>query len=126
MRAENWCDLPNSGRRYLTIDAATEVVEEGSHYMGETAAAFSSIKRQISGIDKGVFEVASRSMAQSATIKELNFAIMSIDQETLQNASFADNAREVSRALTEQSERLVMLVGGFALDAAATAPDLAA
>jgi methyl-accepting chemotaxis protein len=108
------------------IAEAEKVVSDGSRHMGETAEAFESIKKQISGIDKGIFEVATRTVAQAATIKELNVAMLSMDQETQQNAAMAEQATASCAAMAQQSERLVNLVGGFTLDEEASAAERAA
>ena len=97
------------------IAESEKAVSDGSRYMDETASAFERIKHQISGIDKGIYQVASRSIAQAATIKELNFAMLSLDQETQQNASMAEQATAACQSLAQQSERLVELVGAFTL-----------
>ncbi len=97
------------------IAESEKAVSDGSRYMGETASAFEHIKGQISGIDKGVFEVASRSISQAATIKELNFAMLSLDQETQHNASMAEQATAACQSLAHQSDHLVSLVGAFTI-----------
>jgi methyl-accepting chemotaxis protein len=97
------------------IADAEKVVAEGSRYMSLTASAFDRIKTQISGIDKGIFEVASRSIAQAATVKELNVSMLSMDHETQQNAAMAEEATAACQSLAQQSAQLVELVSAFTL-----------
>jgi methyl-accepting chemotaxis protein len=103
------------------ISEAERVVAEGAQRMGLTASAFDRIQRQISHIDKGIFDVSARSIAQTATIKELNLAMLSMDQETQQNAAMAQQATGASQSLQRHCEQLVALVGAFRL-AAQSAP----
>ena len=104
------------------ITEAAKAVAEGSRNMGETAQAFDRIKQQISGIDRGIFEVASRSIAQATTIKQLNVAILSMDQETQHNATMVAHATNACSALEQHSARLATLVGRFALPPEAARP----
>jgi methyl-accepting chemotaxis protein len=97
------------------ISEAERVVGAGAEKMGLTASAFDRIHGQISHIDKGIFDVSSRSIAQSATIKQLNFAMLSMDQETQQNAAMAEQATAACRSLELNCEQLVELVGAFRL-----------
>ncbi len=97
------------------ISGSVNAASEGAGLMGLTASAFERIKVQISHIDNGIFDVASRSIAQAATIKELNLAMMTMDQETQQNASMAEQATAACQSLAGQADHLVKLVGGFVL-----------
>jgi methyl-accepting chemotaxis protein len=99
------------------IGDAERTVAAGAERMGLTATAFDRIQKQISHIDKGIFDVSTRSMAQAATIKELNFAMVTMDQETQQNAAMAEQATAASQTLAHHSHELVKLVGAFRLDA---------
>jgi len=101
------------------IVEAERAVAEGAEKIGRTATAFDRIQRQISHIDKGIFDVSSRSIAQAATIKELNFAMLSMDQETQQNAAMAEQATAACQSLERAAEQLVELVGAFQLNALA-------
>jgi len=98
------------------IVEAERAVAEGAAKIGQTATAFDRIQGQISHIDKGIFDVSSRSIAQAATIKELNFAMLTMDQETQQNAAMAEQATAACNSLEKAAEQLVELVGAFRLD----------
>ena len=104
------------------IAEAEKVVSEGSRYMGQTAEAFERIKRQISNIDKGIFEVAARSTTQAATIKELSVAMVAIDQQTQHNASMAEQSTAACQSLAQQADQLAHLVGAFRLAADGARP----
>jgi len=97
------------------ISEAERVVAEGAEKMGLTASAFDLIQKHITHIDRGIFDVSSRTIAQAATIKQLNFAMLSMDQETQQNAAMAEEATAACHSLERHSEQLVELVGVFRL-----------
>ena len=94
-----------------------EAVEDGSRQMSQTASAFEAIKSHISRIDSAIFDVAARSVSQISTIKELNFAILQVDQETRQNAAMAERAGSACRLMLDQCEALGERVGAFRLTA---------
>ena len=60
-------------------------------------------------------------MAQAATIKELGVAMLSMDQETQQNAAMAEEATAACRSLAEQAGHLDALIGAFKIELAAPA-----
>ena len=98
----------------LILDSE-KAVSDGSGFMGKTAEAFDRIKGQISYVDQGIFDVASRSISQASTIKELKLSMLEIDRETQQNAAMAEEATAACQSLARQTDELVDLVGGFEL-----------
>jgi methyl-accepting chemotaxis protein len=107
------------------IGESEKAVSEGTRLMSLTASAFDRIKGQISDVDRGIFDVTARSISQAATIKQLNIAMLSLDQETQQNAAMAEQATAACESLARQTDRLVGLVGAFVLDEAAFSPKAA-
>jgi len=92
-----------------------EAVEEGARQMAQTADAFEAIKSHITGIDYAIFDVAARSVSQIAAIKELNIALLQLDQETQQTAQTAERAASACRMMLDRCEALTARVGAFRL-----------
>ena len=104
-----------------------DAVEEGARHMAQTADAFEAIKSHISGIDHAVFDVAARTVSQVTTIKELNLAMLELDQVTRQNAETAERTGLACRMMLDRCETLVLSVGAFRLaDAQDEGPSQAA
>ena len=100
------------------IVESDEAVSEGARQMAQTSMAFDAIKSHISGIDNAIFDVAARSVSQVSTIKELNLAMLQLDQETRQNAEMAERAGQACALMLDRCRALVARVDAFQVEAA--------
>ena len=92
-----------------------EAVEEGARQMSQTAGAFEAIKSHISGIDHAIFDAAARSVSQVSTIKELNMAMLQLDQETHLTAETAERTGSACAMMLKRCETLATRVDAFRL-----------
>ena len=95
------------------ISHSADEVARGVELVKETGAAFDRIKSQVSVMDEGVADIASRAVDQSNTLKQVNMALSEIDQSTQQNASLAEQAANACRSLTQQCAQLEQMVARF-------------
>ncbi|MEQ1653784.1 MAG: methyl-accepting chemotaxis protein [Hyphomicrobium sp.] len=95
------------------ISRSSNEVEAGFKLVAETGDAIERIKNQVTLIDTGIADIASRSIDQAATLKQVNIAIGEIDQATQQNAAMAEHATAACRSLAQESVQLRELLAKF-------------
>ncbi len=96
----------------LISKSATEVAT-GAELVGATGRAIERILGQITTIDGGIANIASQAMEQATTLKQVNTTIGEIDQTTQHNAALAEEATAACHSLSQESERLALLVAEF-------------
>jgi methyl-accepting chemotaxis protein len=95
------------------INRASAEVTNGVELVAATGEAFEHVKDQISGIDSGIADIASNTIDQSTTLKQVNTSLGEIDQITQQNAAMAEQATAACQSLALESERLANMVKEF-------------
>jgi methyl-accepting chemotaxis protein len=95
------------------ITASTGAVEDGANLVGQTGTAIERIISEVAAIDGGIADIADRSMQQASALREVNSAISELDRTTQENAAMAEQATSACKALSIETERLVVLVSFF-------------
>lgn len=95
------------------VGKANAEVASGVKLAGETELAINRIMSQVTLIDGGIAQIATRALDQAATLKQVNTAISEIDQTTQQNAAMAEQATAACQALVCESDQLMAMVGEF-------------
>ncbi|MEQ1670712.1 MAG: methyl-accepting chemotaxis protein, partial [Hyphomicrobium sp.] len=95
------------------ISRSSSEVDAGFKLVAETGEAIERIMTQVTTIDTGIADIASRSIDQAATLKQVNIAIGEIDQATQQNAAMAEHATAACRSLAQESLQLRQLLAKF-------------
>lgn len=106
-----------------TVDAAKEIkdlisrstseVDCGFNLVGETGSAIDRIMSQVSLIDSGIAEIATRAIDQASTLKQVSAAIAEIDHTTQQNASMSEEVTAACHSMKDESNRLTQLLSRF-------------
>jgi methyl-accepting chemotaxis protein len=95
------------------ISTSTAQVSQGVVLVGETGKALERIMAQVVEINNVVAEIAAGAKEQSTAIEEVNTTINQMDQMTQQNAAMAEQSTAASRSLSEEAERLAVLIDEF-------------
>ncbi|ASY61770.1 Methyl-accepting chemotaxis protein [Sinorhizobium sojae CCBAU 05684] len=98
------------------INKSTEEVNSGSLLVKETGAVLASISSEIVTVSQHVEMIATASRDQATALNEVNGSVNQMDQMTQQNALMVEEATATSRALANQADALMMLVGQFRLE----------
>ena len=104
------------------ISQSAGEVERGFTLVKATDAIFGRVRTKIIEIDGGIAAIAERAVAQSATLKQINFAISAVDSGTQLNASMAEETNAACNSLTDECERLMAMVERFHLREDAARP----
>jgi len=96
----------------LISDSATHV-QTGVRLVGESGSVLTTIAGRVSEVTDLIAQIAASSGEESRAIGEINAAVNLMDQSTQQNAAMVEQATAASRALTNQSDELMDLVGRF-------------
>jgi len=88
-------------------------VEEGSRLVNESGATLGEIVISVKKVNDIISEIASASEEQSTGIKQVNQAVMRIDETVQQNAALVEEAAAAAESLREQSEILNNLMDQF-------------
>jgi methyl-accepting chemotaxis protein len=103
----------------MLIDDSVEKVEVGSRLVAEAGTTMKNIVASVQRVNDIVGEISHASQEQSSGIAEVNRAITSIDESTIQNAALVEEAAEAAKSLNEQAAHLMAVVGTFRIDAVA-------
>ena len=101
------------GEKALMVET-DEAVEEGARQMSQTAGAFEAIKAHIPGIDHAIFDVERVRSRRSRRSRNLNLAILQVDQETQQNSRWP-SAQDGLRLMWRSMRGARAQVGAFRL-----------
>ena len=99
------------------IGKSTEHVAEGDRLVADTDRALSEILEDVRNVAKKVEEISEASSEQTTGVEEVSVTVNQMDEITQQNATLADRSAAAARSLTEQSKKLVDLVGFFSIGA---------
>ncbi|MEM9854231.1 MAG: methyl-accepting chemotaxis protein [Pseudomonadota bacterium] len=83
-------------------------------WWGETGRALQVIVDTIGDVSSHVSEIASSAHEQSASIAEINAAVMNLDQVTQQNAAMFEETTAASHALTREATDMHSAMARFA------------
>ena len=97
------------------IGKSTEHVAEGDRLVADTDKALSDILEDVRNVAKKVEEISEASTEQTTGVEEVSVTVNQMDEITQQNATLADRSAAAARSLTEQSQKLVDLVGFFSI-----------
>ena len=87
--------------------------------MAETGKSLERIVVQVAEINKVVSTIAAGAKEQAMGLQEVNTAINHMDQVTQQNAAMVEQTTAASHSLSQETDRLLGLVGQFQIKEAA-------
>lgn len=96
----------------LILDSNSQV-RQGVDLVGETGDSLSNIVDSIKRVADIVSEIAAASQEQASGVGQINVAITQMDEMTQQNAALVEESSASARALEDQSERMMRLIGFF-------------
>lgn len=100
------------------IERSVETVESGSERVKETGSTMNGLVSSIKEVTTIIGEIATATDEQSRGIKQVNIAVIQMDQTTQQNASLVEEAAAAAKSLEEQAAQLVETIGVFRLNTA--------
>ena len=97
------------------IQDSVAKVEDGTKLVDESGQALDKIMGSVKKVGDIIGEIAAASMEQTDGIKQVNRALIQMDEATQQNASLVEAAAAASEAMEAQAEELTSLVSYFKL-----------
>ncbi len=97
------------------IQDTLEKVEKGSELVNRSGATLQGIVGSVKRVTDIVGEIAAASAEQSAGIEQVNAAMTQMDHVTQSNSAQTEELSSTAQALSEQSVRLLQMVGTFNL-----------
>jgi methyl-accepting chemotaxis protein len=105
------------------INDSVDKVKAGSELVDESGKTLAEIMESVKKVTDIVAEIAAASEEQSAGIEQVNNAVTQMDGVTQQNAALVEEASAASKAMQQQSDKLVQQISYFrARSEAAYAP----
>jgi methyl-accepting chemotaxis protein len=95
------------------INDSVDKVKVGSELVDESGKTLSEIMESVKKVTDIVAEIAAASEEQSAGIEQVNNAVTQMDNVTQQNAALVEQASAASKAMEQQSTKLVSQIGYF-------------
>jgi len=95
------------------INTSSEQVKQGVKLVGETGEALTGIVTQVQNINDNVSAIVKSAHEQSIGLKEINQAVISMDQGTQQNAAMVEQSTAASHNLASEVESLNRLLATF-------------
>jgi methyl-accepting chemotaxis protein len=99
----------------VLIQDSLKKVEAGSELVNRSGETLQSIVGSVKRVTDIVGEIAAASGEQSTGIEQVNTAMMQMDQVTQSNSAQTEELSATAQSLSEQSARLLELVGTFTL-----------
>lgn len=81
-------------------------VQEGTELVNQSGKTLGEIVNAVKKVSDIIVEIAAASQEQTSGIKQINDAIMQLDQITQQNGVLVENAATASNALRDQAKKL--------------------
>jgi len=100
------------------IDNSSKQVEEGVDLVQSAVDSLQQIHEAINSVADGVGQISSASSEQATSLDELNQAVMEMDSMTQQNASMAQQTRNVAGMMQGSSKDLTDMVAFFKVNEA--------
>jgi len=101
------------------IAASGEQVQQGVHFVGDTAAALAGISAQIDSLNTTMTEIAASASHQASGLGEVNTAVTQMDRATQQNAAMVEETTAASNQLAREAAGLLALLRRFHTEAPA-------
>ncbi|WP_066263892.1 methyl-accepting chemotaxis protein [Hydrogenophaga flava] len=95
------------------IDVSVERVDEGQSLVQVAGKTMSEIVGQVNQVSQLIAEINTSSTAQAMSAREINQAVVSLDQGTQQNAALVEESAAASESLKRQSADLISLMAVF-------------
>jgi methyl-accepting chemotaxis protein len=95
------------------INTSSEQVKSGVNLVGQTGQALEQIVTQVQDIDRNVAAIVDSSREQSTGLKEINEAVIIMDQGTQQNAAMVEESTAASHSLANEVDALNRLLATF-------------
>jgi len=108
------------------INTSSDQVKNGVSLVGQTGQALEMIVAQVQDINRNVTAIIESAREQTTGLKEINEAVITMDQGTQQNAAMVEESTAASHSLATEVEALNRLLATFktgapSRDASATA-----
>jgi methyl-accepting chemotaxis protein len=97
------------------IESSIQKIELGAKIAGDTALAFKDIVDSIVTTSEIINNIASASTEQSASVEQINQAILQVSSVVQTNSATAEESAAASEELSSQAEMLKQKVGEFKL-----------
>jgi methyl-accepting chemotaxis protein len=104
------------------INTSAEQVKVGVDLVAKTGTALERIVSQVQEIDVNVSAIVESAREQSGGLKEINQAVITMDQGTQQNAAMVEESTAASHGLASEAESLNRLLATFKTGAAVHKP----
>jgi methyl-accepting chemotaxis protein len=95
------------------INDSVDKVKAGSELVDESGKTLAEIMESVKKVTDIVAEIAAASEEQSAGIEQVNNAVTQMDGVTQQNAALVEQASAASKAMQQQSDKLVQQISYF-------------
>jgi len=95
------------------INTSSQQVKSGVSLVGETGTALEEIVSQVQDIDRNVAAIVESAREQATGLKEINEAVITMDQGTQQNAAMVEESTAASRSLANEVDALNRLLATF-------------
>jgi len=101
------------------IAASTAQIDAGVGLVGETGRSLERILAQVAQINTAASEIAAGSRDQATALQEVNVAIEQMNDVTQQNAAMVEESTAAGHSLSEETAKLLRLVGQLQVGRAA-------
>jgi methyl-accepting chemotaxis protein len=95
------------------INTSSEQVKSGVSLVGQTGEALETIVTQVQDINRNVVAIVESAREQSTGLKEINEAVLTMDQGTQQNAAMVEESTAASHSLANEVDALNRLLATF-------------
>jgi methyl-accepting chemotaxis protein len=95
------------------INTSSEQVKSGVSLVGQTGEALTEIVVQVQDIDRNVSAIVESAREQATGLKEINEAVITMDQGTQQNAAMVEESTAASHSLATEVDALNRLLSTF-------------
>ena len=97
----------------VLIANSTQQISEGVELVGTADASIGGVLSRVAEINDLIASIAERANDQAMGLKEINVAVVQMDQTTQQNAAMVEQATAATINLATQSSDLNKLIGQF-------------
>ncbi|WP_170976493.1 methyl-accepting chemotaxis protein [Rhizobium sp. FKL33] len=99
------------------IQKSSEEVTAGVQLVGQSGGFLTEIEGRIVAMDGEIATIIDNARQQAAAVTEITDAVNQMDQMTQRNAAMVEETNASSHALSEEAEKLDVLIGRFVLEA---------
>jgi methyl-accepting chemotaxis protein len=105
-----------AGEIQMLIDDSVTKVYGGSKLVAQAGKTMQEIVTAVQGVTTVMAQIADASIEQNIGIKQVNQAIVQMDNVTQQNAALVEEAAANAELLEEQAQKLSVTVANFKID----------